>query len=435
MRKDTPGKIFHRMVDTVLARDKNWVYWKMAGCPPIQRDSVSPYIWAEAQASAKRSTTNKRLRPIPLNAVSMDFLEEKDTETVMNELKDPTRFRVPDLYEFKSKISDTDFEISMAASSQAKAQAVATKASQSWRVMRIARGFKLAAFDKIDDSNDINAIFEPLEDVDAATDEEQTASAENMPASKETIIVSGPTGVGKSAVIEKLQESHVGVFGRVVRHTTREPIDGEVKGKTYHFVQPQEFNQLRDGDRFVEYTEQGDVAYGTSSKAIEAVTESGKVPIIEMDMDVCLISTPTRSWLPGCDANPFCFSHQAAKFAKDMMDFPARYILLKTQTPDALRSRLQDAAVKDDAAVQAILDSLAAQLDDPKVAEIFSKTFVIEGLEDGVKAVSEYLFESGEEAHGDKMEANEEPHAEAKEDAPAHAPAKEEQMDIDSRAE
>lgn len=286
LRRGFAGKIFHRMVDTVLSRDKNWVYWKMRGCQPIQRDSVSATTWAEAQDSAKRMTANKRLRPIPLNAVNMDFLKDKDAGQAMAELQDPKRYQVPELDSFKASIADDDFEISMAANDGAKAKAVASKASKSWRAIRIAREFKIAAFDKIDDPTDIGAVFEPLDELDAKKEEDETANDEDFPSNRETIIITGPSGVGKSALVEKLLEAHKGVFGRVVRHTTREPAEGEKNGKAYHFVKTQEFNQLRDGDRLVEYIEQGEVSYGTSSKAIELVTEDGKVPIIEMEIEV-----------------------------------------------------------------------------------------------------------------------------------------------------
>ena len=294
MRKDQPGRFFYRMVDTVLARDKNWVYWKMANCEPIRRDPVPPEVWADAQAAAQRLTTNKRLRPVPLNAVSMEFLKEKDRDRVMEELKDPERYQIPDLDSFKAKIADDDFEISMASNEQTKAKAVVSKASKSWRALRIARDFKLAAFDKIDDPNDISAIFEPLEDIDAV-DDDAAAGEEDMPSNRETVVISGPPGVGKTTLVDKLLEAHKGVFGRVVRHTTREPAEGEANGKSFHFVKALEFNQLRDGDRLVEYTEQGDVAYGTSSKAIDAVVESGKVPVIELDMEVS--SIPLTAYL------------------------------------------------------------------------------------------------------------------------------------------
>lgn len=297
LRKDTPGKIFHRMVDTVLARDKNWVYWKMASCEPIQRDPVKPEEWAESQAAMQRATTNKRLRPVPLNAVPMEFLEDKDRAKVVEELKNPERYRVPDLDSFKVKISDDDFEISMAKSDGERAQAVALKASKTWRAMRIARGIKLAAFDKIDDdANDVSAIFEPLVDIDAAAEaaaeggDDAVAPDDKMPTNRETIIIASTPEASATTVpsplVSHLQDSHKGVFGRVVRHTTRDPADGEVPDQTYHFVKAQEFNQLRDGDRLVEYTEGDDVAYGTSSKAIDTVTESGKVAVIEMSIDV-----------------------------------------------------------------------------------------------------------------------------------------------------
>lgn len=297
LRRGFAGKIFHRMVDTVLSRDKNWVYWKMRGCQPIQRDPISPQVWAEAQESAKRLTANKRLRPIPLNAVSMDFLKEKAVDEAMAELQDPKRYQVPELDSFKALIADDDFDISMAADEPSKkARLVASKASKSWRAMRIARGFKLAAFDKIDDPSDIGAVFDPLEDIDVQKNEEEAASEDDFPPNRETIVIIGPEEGSRSLLVEKFMEEHKGVFGRVVRHTTREPADGEKDGKDYHFVKDLEFNQLRDGDRLIEYTEKDKISFGTSSKAIETVTESGKVAIIEMSIEV----GPTPPTQPRC---------------------------------------------------------------------------------------------------------------------------------------
>lgn len=284
MRRDTPGRLFYRMVDTVLARDKNWVYWKMAGCPLITRPPVTPSVYKEAQDSAKRLATNKRLRPHPMGAVNLDFLHTTDEDPLAT-LKDPKRYQLPELDTFKTSIADNDFEISMPTNDQSKAEAVAGKASKSWRALRVAGRFKLAAFDKIDDQNNISAIYEELKDIDEVEVEDTTVDSD-MPTNRDAIIVSGPPGVGKSAVIERLLEAHKGVFAQVVRHTTREPAEGEVNGKAFHFVKPQEFNQLRDGDRLIEYSDAGDISYGTSTKAIEAVTESGKVPIIELDFNV-----------------------------------------------------------------------------------------------------------------------------------------------------
>ncbi|KAK1240204.1 hypothetical protein MKX08_007646 [Trichoderma sp. CBMAI-0020] len=311
LKQGADGPYFFRMVETVLARDKNWVFWKMASCPPIQRDPVSAQGFVEAKEAAQRMATSKRLRPNPLNAVPLDFLANEDETSALNKLKDSERYQLPELDAFKSKIADDDFEIEMPTNSETKAAAVAGKASKSWRALRIASRFKLAAFDKLDDPKKINLIFE--DDAEGAEDEEDaepTASEGDMPKNRDPIILSASSGIDISSLKAKLMDLHKGVFAPVVRHAVREPEDGEVNGKTFHFVKAQEFNQLRDGDRLVEYTTRDGVDYGTSSKAVEAIVEAGKVPIIELDVE-------------------------AAQFAKDM-DFSARYILIKSSTDETL---------------------------------------------------------------------------------------------------
>lgn len=284
MKKDQPGKIFHRMVDTVLSRDKNWVYWKMATCPPIKREPVQPQLYAEAKASAQKLATSKRLRSVPMNAVPLDFLQPADENG--DGVKDLKRYELPELESFKSGIADDEFEISMPTSDQTKARAVAGKASKSWRALRVASRSRLAAFDKIDDSNTISIVFEEPKDDEMDVDEEAPVAEDDIPENKDPIVISGPPSVGKSSIVEKLLEAKKGVFAKVVRHTTRQPADGEVDGKDFHFVKKPEFSQLRDGDRLVEYTDEGEVSYGTSTKAIDAVTEKDKIPIIELGIEV-----------------------------------------------------------------------------------------------------------------------------------------------------
>ncbi|KAH7160074.1 THO complex subunit 1 transcription elongation factor-domain-containing protein [Dactylonectria estremocensis] len=378
LRQGPDGPYFYRMVETVLARDKNWVRWKIEGCHPIKRDPVSPPIFVEARGTVQRTATSKRLRPVPMGAVPLDFLQDEDEETAMERLKSDERCRIPDLDSFKRKIADDDFEIDMSTNDQAKAAAIAGKASKSWRALRIAARTKLAAFDKIDDPKKIDIVFEELAEGDDGDDAaEPAASEEDMPTDREPIIISGPVAAGKSALVEKLMEDHKGVFATVVRHTTREPLDGEVKGKTFHFVKAQEFNQLRDGDRLIESGTRDKVDYGTSAKAIEAVTEAGKVPIIELDLE-------------------------ATQYAKDM-DFQARFILIKPPTPEALRERLKSSG-KDEAAVEAILKSLANDLDESKIAELFNTTIINDSLDEAAKALGSFIFgksEGGDQTNGE----------------------------------
>ncbi|KAL7786704.1 THO complex subunit 1 transcription elongation factor domain-containing protein [Trichoderma ceciliae] len=327
LRQGSDGPYFFRMVETVLARDKNWVFWKMASCPPIQRDPVSAESFVESKDCAQRMATSKRLRPNPLNAVSLDFLANEDESSAMEKLKSSERYQLPELDEFKSKIADDDFEIDMPTNNETKAAAVAGKASKSWRALRIASRFKLASFDKIDDPKKINLIFEDdVEGGEDAEDVEPTASEEDMPKNRDPIVISASSGVESSVLMEQLMDRYKGVFAPVVRHAAREPEEGEVHGKAFYFVKAQEFNQLRDGDRLIEYGTRDGVDYGTSSKAIDAAVDTDKVPIIELDLE-------------------------AAQFAKDM-DFSARYILIRTSSDEGFdESKTKDsfdAVIMDD---------------------------------------------------------------------------------------
>ncbi|CCE32249.1 related to nuclear matrix protein p84 [Claviceps purpurea 20.1] len=349
LKKGTDGPYFYRMVETVLARDKNWVFWKMASCPPIQREPVSAAIFIEARAAAQRSATSKRLRPTPMGSLSLDFLKDGDDSVLLHQLKSSERYQLPELDSFRRKIADDEFEIGMPTNEQTKAAAIAGISSKSWRALRIAARSKLSAFDKIEDPKKVDIIFHELDESNQAeedTDEVAAVAAEvEMPSDRSPIIISGPRAVGKSAVISRLCEQHKGVFVRVVRHTTREPLDGEINGKTFHFVSTQEFNQLRDGDRLVEYGDRDGTTYGTSSKVIDAIQESGKVPIMELDLE-------------------------AAQFAKDMA-FPARYILIKPPpSPETYKQRLSSTGL-DSPAVQRIMDQIPSDLDPSKTTQLF----------------------------------------------------------------
>lgn len=375
LRPDNPSVKFYRVVDTVLARDKNWVYWKLKACPPIERKPVEPEYFAEAKAVAQRAATSKRLRPNPLGALSLDFLREDTKEDAMDAFKAEERYLVPELDGFKRSIADDDFEIGMPTSDETKVAAVAGKASKSWRALRVAGRFKLPAFDKIDDPQKIDAVFEDLKegangDDDDANAEDDAPDAE-APEDTRPIIVFGPAGVGKSTLIRRLQDAQRGIFKTVVRHTTRPAADGETDGEDFHFVSAQAFNQLRDGDRLVEHSERGGVSYGTSTKVVDAIVDNDKVPVIELDME-------------------------AARFAKDM-DFSARYVLVKPSSAEALSARLSKAG-KDDDAIKPIVDKLPEQLDEDSTAEVYDISVVNDEEEVAGKELMSFVYrKEGEE--------------------------------------
>ncbi|ESZ93055.1 hypothetical protein SBOR_6576 [Sclerotinia borealis F-4128] len=159
LKKGADGAFFYRMVETVLSRDKNWVRWKVENCPSIARPPVSPQDFITAKASARKATTNKRLRPNPLGSLDLKFLAENDLQSGLERLKKPERYQIPSIKSFKNKIDLDDMDIDMARDEESKNVAIEAKASKCWRTLRIASACKLAAFDKIEKSDSIDEIF------------------------------------------------------------------------------------------------------------------------------------------------------------------------------------------------------------------------------------------------------------------------------------
>ncbi|KAJ8068779.1 hypothetical protein OCU04_002475 [Sclerotinia nivalis] len=159
LKKGADGAFFYRMVETVLSRDKNWVRWKVENCPSIARPAVSPQDYVAAKASARKATTNKRLRPNPLGSLDLKFLAETDVQSGLERLKEPERYQVPSIKSFRNKIDLDDMDIDMARDEESKNVAIEAKASKCWRALRIASASKLAAFDKIEKSDSIDEIF------------------------------------------------------------------------------------------------------------------------------------------------------------------------------------------------------------------------------------------------------------------------------------
>jgi THO complex subunit 1 len=72
------GKFYHRMVDTVLSRDKNWVRWKLENCPLITRVPLASEEFGQGKSGAKSSGASRRTR----NQGALDLRFLSDAENV-----------------------------------------------------------------------------------------------------------------------------------------------------------------------------------------------------------------------------------------------------------------------------------------------------------------------------------------------------------------
>ena len=66
------------------------------------------------------------------------------------------------------------------------------------------------------------------------------------------VIVSSPSGVGKTTLTKKIQQKYQ-KFKIPVSHTTRKPRSNEVNGVDYHFVEHKEFMELINNKEFYEH--------------------------------------------------------------------------------------------------------------------------------------------------------------------------------------
>jgi len=290
LRKGLEGAFFHRMVETVLARDKNWVRWKIENCPSIAKPAVTAEDYLAAKASVQKATANKRLRLNPLGSLDLGFLTNTDSEKGLERLKDPARYQVPPAKSLQNRIELDDMDIEMARDEESRNLALEAKASKSWRALRLASTTRLLAFDKVDSSENIEPIFKDKNTEATANGEEETLEDENLvfPKDRHPIVISGPSGVGKGTLIKMLLDKHGKVIGKKVSHTTRPPREGEIHTQHYFFVSKEEYVAIQDEGDFLEYNNYNGNDYGTSRKALDAITATGKIPLMEMDYHVSL---------------------------------------------------------------------------------------------------------------------------------------------------
>ena len=97
------------------------------------------------------------------------------------------------------------------------------------------------------------------------------------------VIISGPSGVGKSTLIRCVMEEDPSLAFSI-SHTTLPPRPGEIDGRDYYFVSRESFERLIKENAFLEWANVYGEYYGTSRGEIDRLRDLGKDVILDIDV-------------------------------------------------------------------------------------------------------------------------------------------------------
>ncbi|KAG0245712.1 hypothetical protein BGX31_006386 [Mortierella sp. GBA43] len=182
---------------------------------------------------------------------------------------------------------------------------------------------------------------------------------------KRPIVLSGPSGTGKSTLLKRLFEEYPDTFGFSVSHTTRQPRDGEENGIHYHFVDTEAFQAGIDKEEFVEWAKFSNNHYGTSIEAIRTVNTQGKICILDIDMQGVIQVKKT--------------------------DLNAYYISVQPPSIEELERRLRSRGTEKEEAVKSRLLAAQGELEYAQQEGSFDGIIVNDNLEEAYKQLKAHI--------------------------------------------
>jgi guanylate kinase len=96
-------------------------------------------------------------------------------------------------------------------------------------------------------------------------------------------VITGPSGVGKGTLIRRLRERVPGLE-LSVSATTRRPRPGEVDGRDYHFLSPEEFDRRARAGQFLEHATYSGNRYGTLRSEVEDRLAADRSVLLEIEV-------------------------------------------------------------------------------------------------------------------------------------------------------
>lgn len=184
------------------------------------------------------------------------------------------------------------------------------------------------------------------------------------------LVISGPAGVGKTTLCDRLLLEFETQLTRVITVTTRHPREGEEDGKDYLFISKLEFEDLIEADSFIEYAKIHDNYYGSLKKTF--------LKLFQKDRDVLLnIDVQGTSSLKELESSyPFLKSRVISVFVmpKSLHELRERLKTRNLDTTDEIEKRLTTAAneIKSNGIFDYTIDSSTRDEDYQSLVEIYT---------------------------------------------------------------
>jgi guanylate kinase len=189
-----------------------------------------------------------------------------------------------------------------------------------------------------------------------------------MPATAQLVVLSGPSGVGKSTVLRKLVERYPDQLRLSISATTRPPRPGETDGIDYYFHNSEEFQRRREASEFLECFEVFGRGhwYGTLLSEVRPSPDDPRSVILDVDVAG---ADQVRRLFPGMPT-----------------------IFLQPGSEQELQRRLRARGTETEAAIQRRLEVARRELD--RAGE-YQFQVVNDTVDDAVNQISEILRTKG----------------------------------------
>ena len=188
----------------------------------------------------------------------------------------------------------------------------------------------------------------------------QQLEAERRPVAGQLVVISGPSGAGKTSVVQALRRDPRVVFS--VSATTRRPRRGEQEGVDYHFLGRDEFEARRARGDFLESAQYNGNLYGTLRAPMDEALAQGKVFVLEIEVQ------GTRQLRQG--------------------GTPGRYVFVVPPSLDELRRRLERRGTDTPEEIQKRLQIAAQELE---AQDLYDHVVINDRLDDTIACVQQII--------------------------------------------